>query len=199
MKKILGIVMLLSVVYVSSTAYAATVYVAFDDTLNFDIMTNDGGGLTGMEIWVNAVDPLNSLTIQLQADGTEAIPVHDFGGLGLLLVPYVEYDTTTTGAIIDLISKPTSLDGDITAPEEMPFSAGLVWSLTHDDPFEITRIELLSYTRQDGFYLGEYQLSSPISYLDGELYTISAVPIPSSLLLFGGGICALIGITRRKK
>jgi len=32
-------------------------------------------------------------------------------------------------------------------------------------------------------------------------YTISGtpVPIPSSLMLLGGGICALFGITRRKK
>lgn len=32
-----------------------------------------------------------------------------------------------------------------------------------------------------------------------DTYTISAVPVPSSLLLLFGGICALLGINRRKK
>lgn len=188
MKRRLSVIlMLMALLFVSTNASAFTAYVELDDSLNFNL-------LSGIDIFVNANDPKNSIT--LTTFNGQAIPVHKF--MGILDVPYAESIKTTYGVLIELIDKPSFLAGDATAPDSMPFSPGLLASLTHNQPFSIINIDLLAIT-PDGFYPDFFQISSPQAYLDGVLYTISAVPVPSSLFLLGGGLFALVGITRRKK
>lgn len=186
-RKLSVIFMLLSLLFVSTNALAFTAYIELDDSLNFNL-------LSGIDIFVNANDPKNSIT--LTPFNGQAIPVYRY--MGMFEIPYVESIQTTYGVLIELIDKPSFLAGDLTAPDSMPFSPGLLASLTHNQPFSIVKIDLLAIT-PDGFYPDLFQVSSPQVYLDGVLYTISAVPVPSSLLLLSGGLFALVGITRRKK
>lgn len=191
MKKIVPILLTIaSLILISTSASAATIYIALDNTLDFDL-------LAGVDIFTTLEDNA-SVELSVYSDGTEAIPAWDYKGLGVLNVAYAEWSTTYYGALIELTEKPTALADDDTAPEEMPFSAGLLCSLTTSEEFSIDKVSLLAVT-EDGFYSGNYQLSPGVSYEDGILYKVSSVPVPSSLLLLSGGILTLLGINRRKK
>ena len=194
MKKIIVIFLTILFVFLasnSSNAYNAMI--KFDSTLDFT-------QLTGIDVFLDIIDPIGNLSMEVfyQHEGG-AIPTHDWKEMNVIFVPYAEWFITTYGAYLTLIDDPSFLqtNPDNTAPASMMFNQGLVFSLKSDISFEINKIDLLSDFDNDGFYKENFKISST-SFGEGKLYTISNVPIPSTLLLLGGGILAILCGSRRK-
>ena len=124
-----------------------------------------------------------TLTIKwTDTDFTNAIGISSFesmvGGTTDGIVSFKAYlDTSNTpfGMTTQLCDLGPFTDGY--------FSDGSLWSGTFSEPYSLTLVAII-----------QHEDAGDVSSLDGEL---SAVPIPTTLLLFGSGLFGLVGIRRK--
>ena len=171
MKKIL-LGFFLAVLLSVSMANAATVNVSFDDTLDFTAIHGFGFNIVGISI-----DDV-TLNIITTATNGGAVP----GGL---------WDIYKS-------SSNNSIDAYDLTWGNFNLSPGLALTLTTEDkPITLSDFYLSDSNYADGVYRLPFTVLEKIT-AEGVNYTYSAVPVPSSIIIFGFGICALLGIKRKK-
>lgn len=173
MKKfLLGI--FLAVLLSFSMANAATVNVFFDETLDFTAIHGFGFNIVGTSV--------DDVTLDIITTTTN-------GGA----VPNGLWD-------IYKGSSNNSIDGYDLTWGNFNLSAGLALTLTTiDTPITLSDFYLSDSNYADGIYRLPFTVLEKIT-TEGIDYTYSAsaVPVPSSIILLGFGICALFGIKRKK-
>jgi hypothetical protein len=179
----LALLTLLIVAFIGpATASAFTAYFNVTDKLDLDM-------LDGFDLFVNGGNPPDfDLTVFYQPgtvdiDGTE-------------VAASVPPDITVPFEITswDIFKATYGVSG--ASDLDQPLIAGSVVALTSNSVFEITDIGLNSDEAADGKY--------PLPFIvqrtdidDGAVYT-ATVPIPSAILLLGGGLIGLIAMRRRR-
>ncbi len=175
---------------VVSANAAYTAYVAVDDTLDFNLLDGFTAKVDGIAV------PQTDLDLN----------VYFMSGNDLHDMPH-----TFVGAVPDdIIAGPTTImvwDFFLTtygadASKELDDGVGvnlvpgMVFSLTADTAFGLT-VELWSNDTPLGEYDKFYTTFEEIVE-GGKHYTVSAVPIPGTVLLLGSGLLGVMGIGRRR-
>lgn len=173
-KLLLGI--FLAVLLFASTANAAIVNVYFDETLDLTKIHGFGFNVEGALV--------DDVTLDIITTATDGGAVPDATGMWDI------YKSTANN----------SIDGYDVTFGYFNLSDGLALTLTTTDTAITLSGFYLAYTGDiDGKYPLSFTILEDITS-DGINYTYaeSAVPVPSTMILLGFGICALFGIKRKK-
>ena len=184
MKKILIVLFLLF--FIPSISSAATTYFAIDDTVDLSVVTG-----FQFDIIEQDFDLTNEANLQIWFQG-------DVLSVGGEAYPGAVSPIPGIWDIFSVNSPKKGIAGNDATFGSFPLISGIVFQI--DSPIPL-HLDPFSWFLMEGFgdIVPDVQLLSK-TLSDGSLmYIASQVPIPSSLLLLGGGICALLGITRRKK
>ena len=175
---------------VVSANAAYTAYVAVDDTLDFDLLDGFTAKVDGI------ADPLTDLGLNVYFMSGKDL--HDMSHTFVGAVPDdLVVPPTTTIMIWDFFL--TTYGADASKELDgvgMNLVPGMVFSLTADTAFGLT-VELWSNDTPLGEYDKFYTTFEEIVE-GGKHYTVSAVPIPGTVLLLGSGLLGVMGIGRRR-
>lgn len=191
-KIFIGMLLLGAIILSAQLCMAYTAEFKVDDTIDFSLVDGIDLALTGVG------DPLNDLTLNIvYTFQGGAIPGIDGSALGLGIV--TDWDVYLTNYGVNVFT------GEfLPLPNDTQIVPGLLFTLTSDQQFGVERFELLSSESGDGLYASilDHERATYIpSNLTDEAgtYTLSEVPIPSSVLLLAGGLFGLLGFSRRQK
>ena len=187
---IMAAFLLISFTGVVSANAAYTAYVAVDDTLDFDLLDGFTAKVDGIEFPMNDLDLNAYFKSGYDRNG---IP-HSFTGavpdnieVASIIITVWDFFLTTYGS-----EASKELDDGV----DVNLIPGMVFSLAADTEFGLS-VELWSNDTPLGNYNKFYTIFEQ-TVDDGMLYTISAVPIPGTVILLGSGLLGLIGIGRRR-
>lgn len=183
MKKLL--VLLFILFFSPSVSVAVTTYFAIDDTI-------DLSDVTGFQINIidQGFDLTNDANLQTRFQGST------------LMIDGVNYSGAVSAIpkIWDIyrVNNPKlGIAGLDNTFGSFPLIPGIVFQIDSTSPlyFDISSLILM---KGFGDVIPDAQLLSKTLLNGSLLYTASQVPIPSTLLLLGGGILAILGGGRRK-
>jgi hypothetical protein len=132
---------------------------------------------------------------------TGGIPSDPYGGA----VPGVWFDEgVTLGSVSDSprLSKFGSSDfGSLFSPfTETPLMDGTLFSFDYTGTINgLYLVQFPDYSAQDLYQSGDIFLASSNFTGENTGAIFNAVPIPSTILLLGGGLAALVGLRRRRR
>ena len=185
MKKKLMIAFILFFAFSIGSANAYTASVAIDGTMDFSFVH-------GFGFVVNNADVVD-LNLTVFAQNQEGVLINSKGYSGAVPLnltdefPWDIYFTTTN-----------SVDAFDWSFGVYPLTAGIILSVEGPSPFFLNNFFLACNDYPDGKYPLPFRVLEE-TFIDGAIYTYSAVPIPGAVFLFGSGLLGLLGIRRKIK
>jgi len=168
-------------VFGAQSVFSYTAEFAVDNTFDFSIVD-------GLDVAVSGVNPLTDLTLDI---------VYTFEGGA---VPGIDVGV---GVFTSWDGFLTNYGANVSTTEFIPLGvadqlvSGIAFSLTAGSMFTVESFDINSSSESSGLYPGPVNITSNPT-ADGLVYTASQVPIPSAILLLGGGLIGLVGLRRRK-
>jgi len=182
--------LLISFAGVVSANAAYTAFVAVDDTLDFDLLDGFTAKVDGI------ADPQAALDLNVYFMSGKDL--HDMSHTFVGAVPDDIVAGPTTIMVWDFFLTTYGADASKELDDGVGVNLvpGMVFSLTADTAFGLT-VELWSNDTPLGEYDKFYTTLEEIVE-GGKHYTVSAVPIPGTVLLLGSGLLGVMGIGRRR-
>ncbi|MCK4815637.1 VPLPA-CTERM sorting domain-containing protein [bacterium] len=187
MKKIFLAIYLL-LIFSTTTANAYTAFVGIDDS--FDLTS-----VVGFYFEVSVPSDSLDLTIYYQQGDTDVVCGKDIGGA----VPpniFAPWPIQLPWRIGPLSTSPNGYLGIDLTFGSFNLIPGIILSLEAEDAFILDNF-ILAGMNPDGVFFYDLYIIEP-SCIEGDIYALSAVPIPGSLVLLGSGLIGLIGLGRRR-